>query len=212
MLAPLTLMGNLSVPAVLLAFGISLRGSALPGRSAERHPVLLSVVLKSVTQPVVAWVLGAWVFRLAGADLLDVVVIAALPAAQNLFAYASRYQVAGLLAREASPTAFMAWEVPPAVDGGVRTRAVRRRGGARPTRPSATAYGRVMRTQPVQRPPALVPFGTSPCSTRVGPHPRAHDLRAQTHPPESTTPHATTPHRTIRTAATIPPPPPTVRR
>lgn len=102
-LAPLTLMGNLSVPAVLLAFGISLRGSAWPGRSSERHPVLLSVVLKSVVQPLVAWAIGAWVFRFTGPALLDVVVIAALPAAQNLFTYASRYRVAERLAREPPP-------------------------------------------------------------------------------------------------------------
>lgn len=33
---PLVLIGNMSVPAVLLAFGISLRGSTLPLRGAER--------------------------------------------------------------------------------------------------------------------------------------------------------------------------------
>ncbi|MFF0462331.1 AEC family transporter [Streptomyces mexicanus] len=97
---PLTLIGNMSVPAVLLAFGISLRGSAAPGRGRDAHLVRLSVALKSVGQPVTAWALAAGVFGLRGAPLLDVVVTSALPAAQNLFAYASRYGVGESLARE----------------------------------------------------------------------------------------------------------------
>ncbi|MFD9979079.1 AEC family transporter [Streptomyces massasporeus] len=101
LLDPLTLIGNMSVPAVLLAFGISLRGSTLPLRGAERAPVLLAVALKSVFQPLVAWALAAGVFGLRGALLLDVVVTSALPAAQNLFTYASSYRVGEVLAREA---------------------------------------------------------------------------------------------------------------
>ncbi|MFJ8462807.1 AEC family transporter [Streptomyces swartbergensis] len=98
---PLTLIGNMSVPAVLLAFGISLRGSTIPLRGAERAPVLLAVALKAVIQPLVAWSLAAGVFGLHGASLLDVVVTSALPAAQNLFTYASSYRVGEVLAREA---------------------------------------------------------------------------------------------------------------
>ena len=97
---PLTLIGNMSVPAVLLAFGISLCGSTLPGRGPDRHPVLLSVLLKSIGQPLAAWALAVGVFGLHGVRLLDVVVTSALPAAQNLFTYASRYQVGETLARE----------------------------------------------------------------------------------------------------------------
>ncbi|MFE7957732.1 AEC family transporter [Streptomyces sp. NPDC057413] len=97
---PIQLIGNMSVPASLLAFGISLYGSAAPGRGRDRHPVLLSVSLKSVGQPLIAWLLARGVFGLHGAPLLDVVVTAALPAAQNLFTYASRYRVAESLARE----------------------------------------------------------------------------------------------------------------
>ncbi|MFF5563458.1 AEC family transporter [Streptomyces sp. NPDC012623] len=99
-LDPLVLIGNMSVPAVLLAFGISLCGSALPGRGPDRFAVLLSAGLKAVGMPVVAWALGAGVFGLHGAALLDVVVTSALPAAQNLYTYASRYRVGERLARE----------------------------------------------------------------------------------------------------------------
>ncbi|WP_210578059.1 AEC family transporter [Streptomyces sp. GESEQ-4] len=97
---PVTLIGNMSVPAVLLAFGISLCGSTMPGRGPDRHLVLLSVALKSVGQPAAAWALAAGAFGLHGAQLLDVVVTSALPAAQNLFTYASRYRVAERLARD----------------------------------------------------------------------------------------------------------------
>jgi malonate transporter and related proteins len=99
-LDPLTLIGGMSVPAVLLAFGISLCGSTMPGRGPDRYPVLLSVALKSVGQPAAAWALASGVFGLRGAPLLDVVVTSALPAAQNLFTYASSYGVGERLARD----------------------------------------------------------------------------------------------------------------
>ncbi|MFI5975149.1 AEC family transporter [Streptomyces sp. NPDC051452] len=99
-LDPLTLIGNMSVPAALLAFGMSLHGSAFPGRGPDRQPVLLSVALKSLAQPLIAWALATAVLGMHGAPLLDVVVTSALPSAQNLFTYASRYQVAESLARD----------------------------------------------------------------------------------------------------------------
>ncbi|GAA0527762.1 membrane protein [Saccharopolyspora subtropica] len=99
-LEPLTLLGHLSVPTVLLAFGISLRGSTIPAVGDERWPVLLSVGLKSVVHPVIAWAIGAGLFGLQGAPLFAAVVISALPAAQNLFVYASHYNVGVRLARD----------------------------------------------------------------------------------------------------------------
>ncbi|RSN51311.1 hypothetical protein DMH12_22530 [Streptomyces sp. WAC 04229] len=98
---PVTLIGNMSVPAVLLAFGISLCGSTMPMRGTDREPVLLAVALKAVGQPAVAWALASGVFGLRGAQLLDVVVTSALPAAQNLYTYASTYGVGERLARDA---------------------------------------------------------------------------------------------------------------
>ncbi|GAA2351561.1 AEC family transporter [Saccharopolyspora halophila] len=97
---PLTLLGHLSVPTVLLAFGISLCGSTLPAGGAERWPVLVSVGLKSFAHPVMAYSIGAGLFGMSGASLFAAVVISALPAAQNLFVYASRYNVGVRLARE----------------------------------------------------------------------------------------------------------------
>ncbi|HWU05806.1 MAG TPA: AEC family transporter [Streptomyces sp.] len=99
-LEPLTLIGNMSVPAVLLAFGISLRGSGMPARGDNRPAIALSAALKTAVQPFIAWGVGVGVFHLHGAALLDVVVTSALPAAQNLYTYASKYRVAEQLARE----------------------------------------------------------------------------------------------------------------
>ncbi|MFG2586981.1 AEC family transporter [Streptomyces sp. NPDC048438] len=99
-LEPLTLIGNMSVPAVLLAFGISLRGSGIPARGDNRPAIVLSATLKTTVQPLIAWGIGAGVFHLQGAALLDVVVTSALPAAQNLYTYASQYRVGEQIARE----------------------------------------------------------------------------------------------------------------
>lgn len=97
---PVLLVGGIAVPAVLLAFGISLRGSALPARGEDRGPVLLSVALKTFAQPLVAWAVAAGLFGLGGPALFGVVVTSALPAAQNLFTYASHYDTGVRLARE----------------------------------------------------------------------------------------------------------------
>lgn len=69
-------------------------------RGDNRPAIVLSAVLKTAFQPLVAWGIGAGVFHLHGAALLDVVVTSALPAAQNLYTYASQYRVAEQLARE----------------------------------------------------------------------------------------------------------------
>ncbi|MBR8744613.1 AEC family transporter [Nocardiopsis sp. MG754419] len=101
LMEPFDLVGGMAVPAMLLAFGISLHGSPVPGRSGpEQAPVLLAVALKSVVQPLVAWALGAWVFGMEGAALFAVVVLAALPTAQNVFNYASHYRTGEVLSRE----------------------------------------------------------------------------------------------------------------
>lgn len=97
---PLTLIGNMSVPAVLLAFGMSLRGAGLSLGGPDRAPAALSAALKTTVQPLIAWTLGTTVFALHGRDLLDVTVVAALPAAQNLFTFATQYAVAERLARD----------------------------------------------------------------------------------------------------------------
>ncbi len=94
------LIAAMSVPAMLLAYGISLHGAQAPGRDGDRGPLWLAVALKTAVQPTVAWVIGTLVFHFDPATLLGVVVLAALPAAQNIFTYAWRYQTSLSLARD----------------------------------------------------------------------------------------------------------------
>lgn len=97
---PIALVGGMSVPAVLLAFGMSLRDNSLPFTGVDRWQVLTGTVLKTFIHPIIAWVLGAFVFHLDNATLLAVVVTAALPTAQNIYTYAANYRVGESLARE----------------------------------------------------------------------------------------------------------------
>lgn len=99
-LEPIELIGNITVPAVLLAFGIRLLENAVPLRNPDRWQVVTSTLIKVVVHPLAAWALAHLVFGLDGAALLAVVVTAALPAAQNIFTYASEYRVGEGLARE----------------------------------------------------------------------------------------------------------------
>lgn len=101
LMQPFELVGSMSVPAVLLALGISLHGSPMPGRGPERRHVLLAVALKSLVQPAAAWAIGSLLFHLDGELLFAVVVLAALPTAQNMYTYASQYGVATGMVREA---------------------------------------------------------------------------------------------------------------
>ena len=93
-LAPVELIGNLAVPAMLLAFGLSLRGAPRPG-AADSGPSLLAVLLlKNLVQPVLALTLGL-VLGLEGHALLAVVVCAAL------LGYAVRFGQGVTLGRDA---------------------------------------------------------------------------------------------------------------
>ncbi len=98
---PLDLVAGLAVPAVLIAYGMSLHGAPIPGASGTRRELLLVVTLKNLAQPLVAYVLARFAFDLEGTPLLAATIIAALPAAQNIFVYAIRYNSAVTLAREA---------------------------------------------------------------------------------------------------------------
>ncbi len=99
-LAPFQLVGAAAVPVILLGFGMSLHGSRILAAGTNRREVLLASTLKLAVMPVVAWLLGQYVWHLEGHRLFVVVVLAALPTAQNVFNYAQRYGVATVLARD----------------------------------------------------------------------------------------------------------------
>lgn len=90
---PIELIAGASIPAMLIAFGISLVGSKpLEASSGRRADTLVATALKLVFQPVVAWMCAQWIFGLNETDTFIVVIMAALPTAQNIFVTASRYE------------------------------------------------------------------------------------------------------------------------
>ncbi len=98
---PFRIVGGASVPGALLAFGISLYGVRVLQRGiAPRRDIALASALKIGVQPVLAYLMGRYALGLTGHDLFAVVVVAALPTAQNVFVYASRYQRGMILARD----------------------------------------------------------------------------------------------------------------
>lgn len=99
-LKPFELLGGAAVPVVLLAFGMSLHGQKLLQAGSGRRDVLVASAIKLVGMPLAAWLLGRFVFGLQGHPLFVVVALAALPAAQNVFNYAQRYNRGEIIARD----------------------------------------------------------------------------------------------------------------
>ena len=98
---PISLIGGAAVPAMLLAFGISLVGSRpLEKAAGRRADVLLASAFKLLVQPALAFLLARWVLGLDGHLLFTVVVCAALPTAQNMFVMASRYDRGVVIAKD----------------------------------------------------------------------------------------------------------------
>lgn len=105
LMQPFQLVGNASVPGALLAFGLSLYGARVLQKGiSPRRDVALATVFKMALQPLLGYLMAKFVFGLEGHDLFAIVVVSALPTAQNVFVFASRYQRGVVLARD---TAFV---------------------------------------------------------------------------------------------------------
>jgi malonate transporter len=100
-LAPFELVAGAAVPVVLITFGMSLHGTRPLAADSERRDVLVASALKLIAMPVVAWLVGRFVFGMSGHDLFVVVALAVLPTAQNVFNYAQRYGRGVIIARDA---------------------------------------------------------------------------------------------------------------
>lgn len=100
-LRPFDLVASAAVPLALLALGMSLRGSHPFTAGQDGRDRYTAVVLKVLGQPLIAYLIGRYALGLAGPALLAAVVTAALPTAQNIFVFASRYDRAVSLARDA---------------------------------------------------------------------------------------------------------------
>jgi predicted permease len=99
-LEPFSIIGNASIPLVLMAFGMSLRGQRPLEAGPARVEVVVASTLKSLVMPAIAWTLGRFVFQLDAEHLFAVTVTAALPTAQNIFNFASRYDRGVAVARD----------------------------------------------------------------------------------------------------------------
>lgn len=100
-LAPIELISGASIPAMLLAFGISLVGSKpLDPGTGRRADVLIGSLAKLVIHPLIAWLLAAFVFRLPTEMIVAAVIMAGLPTAQNIFVTASRYERGVVIAKD----------------------------------------------------------------------------------------------------------------
>ncbi|MCE4025479.1 AEC family transporter [Microbacterium sp. Au-Mic1] len=97
---PITLLANACVPVLLISYGISLHGQRVLGAAGHRRDVLLASTLKLLVMPVLAWLLAQFVFGLSAHAVLIVVVLAALPTAQNVFNYSQRYGVGEATSRD----------------------------------------------------------------------------------------------------------------
>ncbi len=98
--APLELLAALAVPTVLLAFGISLTSPGTETADSHRGRVALTVLLKAIVMPVVAYSVARWGFGVGEHQLLVVTLLAALPSAQNINTYAALYRRGETLARD----------------------------------------------------------------------------------------------------------------
>lgn len=98
-LDPLKLVAQLTVPLMLIIFGMSLHGLSPRQDSVDRVPTLFAVILKSAVQPALAWLLAVFVFHLDTFSTFVVTACAILPTGQNVVLYAVRYGVGQNLAQ-----------------------------------------------------------------------------------------------------------------
>jgi malonate transporter and related proteins len=100
-LEPIHLIGGAAIPAMLLAFGMSLNGSRpLQASAGRRIDTLLACGFKLVVHPLLAYLFARFALHLQDQALFAVVVTSALPTAQNVFVIATRYQTGLAVAKD----------------------------------------------------------------------------------------------------------------
>ena len=91
LMEPIHLIGGAAIPAMLLAFGMSLNGSRpLQAAAGRRTDTLLACGFKLVVHPLLAYLFARFALHLEDQALFAVVVTSALPTAQNVFVIATR--------------------------------------------------------------------------------------------------------------------------
>lgn len=98
--APFVLIGGAAVPLLLMAFGMSLHGSRPFRAGSGLREIIVASLLKAAIMPAIAYLIARLVFGLHGTALFAAVVLAALPTAQNVYNFASRYGRGEVIARD----------------------------------------------------------------------------------------------------------------
>ncbi|PLS31569.1 transporter, auxin efflux carrier (AEC) family protein [Bifidobacterium margollesii] len=96
---PINIVGQSAVPLILMAFGMSLKGSR-PLQGGNRAATIASTLCKDLLMPALAFILAYFMMGFRGTDLYACVVLAALPCAQNVYNYAARYDAGTEFARD----------------------------------------------------------------------------------------------------------------
>jgi predicted permease len=98
---PIHLVGGAAIPAMLIAFGMSLNGSRpLQASNGRRLDTWLASGFKLGVHPLMAYLFARFALGLQDHALFAVVVASALPTAQNVFVAASRYQTGITVAKD----------------------------------------------------------------------------------------------------------------
>lgn len=97
---PIYMIGQAAVPMILMAFGMSLHGTKPLQNKTNRSANIVVTILKNVVMPLIAFLISYFIMGFRGKVLYACVVLAALPAGQNVYNYAARYNVGTTFARD----------------------------------------------------------------------------------------------------------------
>ncbi|MBN2751067.1 MAG: AEC family transporter [Rhodospirillaceae bacterium] len=99
-----TLLGRGAIPVAVFALGLTLAERDVEAGGADPREIATASVIKLLLIPILAFVLGRYVFVLDGQMLTALVFVAALPSPKNAFILAQRY---GIYVRRAAMTVFV---------------------------------------------------------------------------------------------------------
>ncbi|MGK0715259.1 AEC family transporter [Leucobacter sp. W1153] len=99
LLNPIAMIGDASIPMVLLSFGISLHGQRVLQTGVDRPAILVASGIKLLVMPAITWAL-CLAFGLSAHETFVATTIAALPTAQNVYNYAATYRRAETQVRD----------------------------------------------------------------------------------------------------------------
>ncbi len=88
-----TIVSKSALFIALFALGLSLRVDKASLNKKQKLEISMLIVLKSFVHPLIAFLVGYYIFGLTGFMLTALILMAAMPVAKNLFVFAKRYQV-----------------------------------------------------------------------------------------------------------------------